>query len=124
MMQQNWQWKLRYAIKCFKLIGSLVADSMKLFPEHANDQQRKAHTLETLVPEMGQASEDIEEELAEMEREAQSTLKELQATIGGLSDLRYGRFSKTHGSSGEDLATEVMESLQRIQQLSDGGGKG
>ena len=59
-----------------------------------------------------------------MEAEAQAILKELQTTIGDLSDLRYGRFNKTPGADEGDVATEVLESLQRIQQLSEDGSKG
>ncbi len=66
---------------------------------------------------MEQASRDIEEELAEMEAQAQDMLKDLRTSIGDLSDLRYGRFSKTPGANDGDLATEVTESLKRIQQL-------
>jgi centromere-localized protein 2 len=73
---------------------------------------------------MEQASEDMEEEVAEMEKEAQIILADIQTTIGDLSDLRYGRFSKTPGATGCDLSTEVLESLRRIQQLCDDAGKG
>jgi centromere-localized protein 2 len=73
---------------------------------------------------MEQATQDLEEEIAELERDSQGLLGELQTTIGDLSDLRYGRFSKTPGTSDGDLASEVMESLQRIQQLSQASSKG
>lgn len=89
----------------------------KLFPENADEQQREAHTINTVLPEIEQAELDLRAELGDMEREAESMRKELQATIGDLSDLRYGRFTKTPGATGGDLATEVVESLQRIQQL-------
>lgn len=97
---------------------------MQLFPESADDQQREAHSIETLIPEMGYASKAMEEELNEMDVEAQAILKELQATVGDLSDLRYGRFSKTPGANGGDVAFEVVQSLQRIQQLSSNGNAG
>jgi centromere-localized protein 2 len=96
----------------------------QLYPEHVSEQQREAHTVESLIPEMEQASEDMEEEVAEMEKEAQIILADIQTTIGDLSDLRYGRFSKTPGATGCDLSTEVLESLRRIQQLCDDAGKG
>jgi len=80
--------------------------------------------METLLPEMEHASQDMEEELSEIEAEAQSALKELQATVGDLSDLRYGRFSKTPGGNDSDVALEVVESLKRIQQLSTDGSAG
>jgi centromere-localized protein 2 len=66
---------------------------------------------------MEQAIEDIEEEIAELDKGIEATLADVQATIGDLSDLRYGRFSKTPGASARDLSTEVVESLRRIQQL-------
>ena len=80
--------------------------------------------METLLPEMEHASQDMEEELSEIEAEAQSALKELQATVGDLSDLRYGRFSKTPGGIDSDVTLEVVESLKRIQQLSTDGSAG
>ena len=77
------------------------------------------HTAETLLPDIEQAGKDLEEELADLQEQAQTILGELQTTIGDLSDLRYGRFIKTPGTNDGDLATEVTDSLRRIQQLSN-----
>jgi centromere-localized protein 2 len=73
---------------------------------------------------MEQAIADIEDEIVELEKETQSTFADVQATVGDLSDLRYGRFSKTPRVSGRDLSTEVSEGLWRIQQLCEDAGKG
>lgn len=73
---------------------------------------------------MEQAAQDMEQEIAELQNEAQDILRELRTSVGDLSDLRYGRFSKTPGENDSDLATEVLQSLSRIQQLSEGTRKG
>lgn len=52
-----------------------------------------------------------------MEDEVQRTLSELQETIGELSDLRYGSFSKSAG--GGDISEEVLATLKRLEAVCD-----
>lgn len=59
-----------------------------------------------------------------MEKDAQAMLVDIQRAIGDLSDIRYGRFSRTPGNNTSDLSTEVAEGLKRIQQLCDDTSKG
>ncbi|KIW06447.1 uncharacterized protein PV09_02891 [Verruconis gallopava] len=94
-----------------------LAMEAKLFPEYANEQLREPFTVDSAVAEMHLAGKDLTEEIVDLENEIKATLASLQTTVGNLSDLRYGRFSKTPGSSDQDLSTEVAEGLRRIQQL-------
>ncbi|OAF54786.1 hypothetical protein VC83_08889 [Pseudogymnoascus destructans] len=50
------------------------------------------HTLRTILPTLDTATEDIETEVALLELEAETLLAGIRNTVGGLSDLRYGRF--------------------------------
>ncbi|KAL5345143.1 hypothetical protein ACLOAV_010099 [Pseudogymnoascus australis] len=50
------------------------------------------HTLRTILPTLDTATEDIEAEIALLELEAETLLAGIRNTVGGLSDLRYGKF--------------------------------
>jgi len=67
---------------------------------------------------MEQARLDMEAEIADMEQESTAILKVLQATIGDLSDLRYGRL-RGLGGEDSDLAQDVVEGLKRLEQVCD-----
>jgi centromere-localized protein 2 len=68
---------------------------------------------------MGHACADIEAEISTMEAEAESLLAEISTTIGGLSDLRYGRFTRASGL-GEDLGQDVLGAIKRLNLACDG----
>lgn len=82
-------------------------------PEHPARKRR--HTLSSILPEMEQACADIEAEITASEAEIESMKEDLESTIGGLSDLRYGRFSKPIGSDSE-LRDEVLKGLRRLDE--------
>ena len=65
---------------------------------------------------MGQACADLEAEIAASEAEIKSIKEDVESTIGGLSDLRYGRFSNPIGS-GSELRDEVLEGLERLDEI-------
>jgi centromere-localized protein 2 len=44
-----------------------------------------------------------------LEEEAEMMLNEMRSTIGGLSDLRYGRLAN------EQLPEQVLEGLERLE---------
>jgi centromere-localized protein 2 len=72
---------------------------------------------------MDVASSDLTKEIAAMEEESKTLLADIKATIGDLSDLRTGRFSKTPGSN-TDLGQDVLEGLKRLEQVCDDVGTG
>ena len=77
---------------------------------------KRQHNLSSILPEMEQACADLEAELAASEVEIEAIKEDMESTIGGLSDLRYGRFSKPIGSDSE-LRDEVLEGLERLDGL-------
>jgi centromere-localized protein 2 len=74
------------------------------------------HTVETLLPAMDQAAEDIEEEIRMLEDEAARTLEDMRNTVGDLSDLRYGKLPRPPIGE-DDLATDVVNGLSRLEQM-------
>lgn len=75
---------------------------------------RRPHTLESILPALEEACGDLEAEVEELEVEAENVRQEIAATIGDLSDLRYGRFVKGPGSL--DLRDEVIEGLKGLRE--------
>jgi centromere-localized protein 2 len=67
---------------------------------------------------MDDAISDLTKEIAAMDEESKVLFADVKATIGDLSDLRTGRFSKTPGSS-TDLGQDVLEGLKRLEKLCD-----
>ena len=58
---------------------------------------------------MERAAEDIEAEVGRLEEEAEALLEDMKATVGGLSDLRYGRLANGQ------LREQVLEGLTRLE---------
>jgi len=75
----------------------------------------KAHTLSSILPEMEDACEDLEAEIAELEKEAEGIFRAIQGTVGGLSDLRYGKFALPVG--GGEIAEDVLEGLKGLREV-------
>jgi centromere-localized protein 2 len=73
----------------------------------------KPHTLKSIIPELENASQALENEVRRLEEEAETLLEEMRATVGGLSDLRYGRLGNGH------LRDQVLEGLQRLESACD-----
>ena len=55
------------------------------------------------------AIEDIEGEVHRLEEEAEALLEQMRGTVGGLSDLRYGRLANGQ------LKAQVLEGLGRLE---------
>jgi centromere-localized protein 2 len=75
----------------------------------------KAHTLASILPEMEGACEDLEAEIAELDGEAERIMQEMQGIVGGLSDLRYGKFAQPVG--GGEVREEVLEGLKGLRDV-------
>jgi centromere-localized protein 2 len=84
--------------------------------EPPSEARGEPHTMETLLPAMDQAAEDIEEEIRMLEEEAAKTLQDIQTTVGDLSDLRYGRLPRAPIGE-DDLAADVVNGLARLEQV-------
>jgi centromere-localized protein 2 len=57
--------------------------------------------------------QDLEEEVKQLEQEEAALLASVQQTVGGMSDLRYGRLANP------ELRDEVIEGLQAVQRACD-----
>ncbi|RDW82231.1 hypothetical protein BP6252_03343 [Coleophoma cylindrospora] len=84
-----------------------------LFGQTSRLPLTKPHSLASVLPELGGAAEDIEDEIRRMEEEADTMLEEMKHTIGNLSDLRYGRLANGQ------LRDQVLEGLERLETTCD-----
>lgn len=80
-----------------------------------NNSRRKPHTLQTICPALQVASKSIEVEIQELETEVANALAEVQEVVGDLSELRYGKFSKS--ADGSDISEEALATLKRLQAV-------
>lgn len=71
------------------------------------------HDKGSLLREMEKVCRDLESQIQNSQSAAEHHLEELRETIGGLSDLRYGKFSKVPGSD-HNLAEEVVTALKNL----------
>jgi centromere-localized protein 2 len=72
---------------------------------------------------MNDACNDLEIEIAELEKESVTVLADIKSTIGDLSDLRFGKLNRVSGVS-SDLSQEVMKGLERLEYLCNAVEKG
>ncbi|ORY60108.1 Cnl2/NKP2 family protein-domain-containing protein [Pseudomassariella vexata] len=82
-----------------------------LFGFTSNTILPKKHNLTTILPEMESAANDIEQETRKLEEEEAALLESVKQTVGGMSDLRYGRLANSK------LRYEVLEGLNAIQEV-------
>lgn len=67
------------------------------------------HTLKSVITEVETAVEELEDEIKRLEMEAETLLVEMRSTVGGLSDLRYGRLANGQ------LREKVLDGLGRLE---------
>lgn len=67
------------------------------------------HSLHSILPRLETAIEDLEDEIARLDAESEELLKEMKNTVGGLSDLRYGRLANP------GIREQVLEGLERVE---------
>ncbi len=80
------------------------------------------HSMTSLLSAMEQATQDLSSEVEDLEAAIASLRKDCEETIGGLSDLRYGKFASarvsgntTNGTNGEaGVEDEVIAALQEL----------
>lgn len=73
------------------------------------------HSVNSLLAAMDSACDSIEQEIDSVDRSADSLLAELNATVGELSDLRYGKMQGTGGSSA-DAIDETKKGLKSLEE--------
>ena len=72
------------------------------------------HSVASLLAEMEIATANIEHEIAGIDEEAASILKQLNTTVGDMSDLRYGKLQGPAGTA-EDMASQAIQGLQNLE---------
>ena len=63
--------------------------------------------------------DDVETEIEGLEEQGEEVLKDVEETIGGFSDLRYGRFNRISDGQGGEIGVEekVVEALKEITNI-------
>ncbi|RYP53195.1 hypothetical protein DL768_001788 [Monosporascus sp. mg162] len=82
-----------------------------LFGPTSNIIRPKFHDLLSILPELEDAANDMEQELQKLEQEEAALLESVKQTVGNMSDLRYGRLANSK------LRTEVLDGLQGLRDM-------
>lgn len=67
------------------------------------------HTLTSIIPDLDNAANALEAEIEKLKEEEAALTETVKQTVGGLSDLRYGKFANSH------LKDEVLAGLTSLQ---------
>lgn len=86
---------------------------LHLFGQNHTDPE-DYHSVASLLAEMDAACATIEHEISDVDREAEDILKELNTTVGNMSDLRYGKLQGPAGTS-SNVAEEAIKGLQNLE---------
>lgn len=81
-----------------------------MFGQSSNLPTSKPHTLTSILPELESAVENLDDEIRRLDEEAGTLLEAMRNTVGGLSDLRYGRLANGQ------LQEQVLEGLERLEK--------
>jgi len=77
-----------------------------------------------LLHDLSSATTALESEISLLDSQAQDLLSQLQETVGALSDLRYGKFARLVGSTGNEtrntLEESVVQGLKELTQVCGG----
>jgi centromere-localized protein 2 len=84
---------------------------MQLYGSTSNTVLPKKHNLRSILPDMDSAANDMEQEIQKLEEEEAALLESVKQTVGGMSDLRYGRLANPK------LRDEVLNGLNDFQEV-------
>ncbi|KAK3946439.1 Cnl2/NKP2 family protein-domain-containing protein [Diplogelasinospora grovesii] len=76
----------------------------------ASDPQDAKHSINSIIPELESAVDDLEKELQHLGDEEANLLASVRQTVGSMSDLRYGRLANGQ------LREQVLEGLADLQE--------
>ncbi|KAI1611736.1 hypothetical protein EDD36DRAFT_299041 [Exophiala viscosa] len=84
------------------------------------NKSQNSHTTESLLKGMKTAKGDLQSEIEALEAQIASVYKDCEERVGGLSDLRYGRFAQnrtsTESANGEtSIEDEVVGALEELR---------
>lgn len=77
---------------------------------HESGVKRATHSLHSVIPELEGAVGALEAEIKRLEEEEAALQESIQQTVGGLSDLRYGKMANSQ------LRDQVLEGLKSLQE--------
>lgn len=89
--------------------------ALEMEEELSGQTHGRPHTLPTVHASIEKACDGLEAQIAQLERETEEALQNVQDVVGGLSDLRQGRFPQSVG--GEDMGEEVLATLRRLETV-------
>lgn len=95
---------------------------LHLFGQNSSDQEQ-FHSTASLLDEMEAACANIEREIGDVDREADGLLSGLQDTVGGLSDLRYGKLQGPAGME-SNIGEEAVRGLEHLEDACYGASAG
>ncbi|UNI19907.1 hypothetical protein JDV02_006050 [Purpureocillium takamizusanense] len=75
--------------------------------------KKARHTLPSVVPELDGAADALEAEIKHLEAEERALLESIRQTVGGLSDLRYGKLAN------DQLRDDILDGLKSLQAACD-----
>jgi len=81
------------------------------------------HTSASLLSSLATAAEDLASEIAFLETRIGELKKECEERVGGLSDLRYGKFNNS-AATGESVEKEVIGNLEFLKDALDKASRG
>ncbi|KAI5291199.1 hypothetical protein KEM54_005936 [Ascosphaera aggregata] len=86
---------------------------------HSNDTQIAAedlHTLQSLMADMESACVALEEEIDITEKAIAESLEGISDLVSELSDLRYGKLSRTSGAT-PALVDDTIDGLKQLEKI-------
>ncbi|KAI1341718.1 Cnl2/NKP2 family protein-domain-containing protein [Xylariaceae sp. FL0016] len=83
----------------------------QLFGHISNTAKPKKHSLLSIIPDIDDATTDMEKELHSLEEEEAALLESVKHIAGNMSDLRYGRLANSK------LPAEVLDGHESIQDI-------
>lgn len=97
---------------------------MQLFgPAGSLPKRDRRHSVDSLLREMEHICQELETEAQHVESEAGEVLRHMQEIVGGLSDLRYGKFAKTPSMEIGGMEGEVVVALKSLEDVCDRVGR-
>ena len=91
---------------------------------HTPTTQQKYHTTTSLLNSLQQSVASINAEISNLDNQSANVLENMKETVGGMSDLRYGKFARVSGAGAEGseeehgLEEQVTQTLRELRQVS------
>ncbi len=97
-----------------------LTDAAKLYGPISDFAMAKPHTLQTVVVEMRNACRDLEDEIADMDDEAEMVLADLTHTVTALDQLRYKQGGIDEQDPKKQLVDGVLTDLKKLEDVCNG----